>query len=147
MNTKLPKIVASFNPNRNENTKVKFVNFEDVPPIHKLDFLKDALYDIEQEYDKILKHELWEKKMSEEQNTSGITGYTDPTETKKELVNKFKAHEEALWDLIAEAQKTGLVDGRTMATGITQSELAYMTINRAVFQPRNFYSAYPKETK
>jgi hypothetical protein len=38
------------------------------------------------------------------ENKSGITGYTDPTDAKKEMVNKFKAHEKALWDLIDEAK-------------------------------------------
>lgn len=74
------------------------------------------------------------------ENKSGITGYTDPTDAKKELVNKFKAHEKALWDLIDEAKASGLADGRTLAVGITQSELAYMALNRSIFQPDSYHS-------
>ena len=74
------------------------------------------------------------------ENTSGIVGYTDPTEVKKEMVNKFKAHEKQLWDLIDEAKAAGVVDGRTIAVGITQSELAYMAINRSIFQPDSYHN-------
>lgn len=78
--------------------------------------------------------------MNETTNSSGIAGYTDPTEAKKELVNKFKQHEMQLWALIDEAKATGLVDPRTIAVGVTQSELAYMAINRSIFQPMSYHN-------
>ncbi len=68
-----------------------------------------------------------------------ITGYTVPNDEKVALVNKFKAHEKALGELFKEASASGLIDPRTLAVGKTQAQTAYMWLNRAVFQPEDFY--------
>lgn len=68
-----------------------------------------------------------------------VKGYTKPTEEHIALVNKFKAHEAALGELFKEASASGLVDSRTLAVGKTQAQTAYMWLNRAVFQPEDFY--------
>jgi hypothetical protein len=70
---------------------------------------------------------------------SEVKGYTKPTEEQIALVNKFKAHEKALGELFKEAKASGLSDPRTLAVGKTQAQTAYMWLNRAVFQPEDFY--------
>ncbi len=71
--------------------------------------------------------------------TDKIQGYTAPSPEKIAMVNKFKAHEAALGELFKEAKASGLIDPRTLAVGKTKAQTAYMWLNRAVFQPEDFY--------
>lgn len=73
-----------------------------------------------------------------------IKGYTTPSPEQIDLVNKFKEHERALGQLFIEAQASGLIDPRSLANGKTYSQTAYMWLNRAVFQPEDFYIKEPK---
>lgn len=68
-----------------------------------------------------------------------VTGYSAPSPEQIALVNKFKAHEKALGELFKEAKASGLIDPRTLAVGKTQAQTAYMWLNRAIFQPEDFY--------
>ncbi len=69
-----------------------------------------------------------------------IKGYTSPSPEQIALVNKFKEHEKALGALFREASGSGLIDPRTLAVGKTKAQTAYMWLNRAVFQPEDFYA-------
>lgn len=68
-----------------------------------------------------------------------VTGYQVQTPEKVNLVNKFKEHEKALGELYKEAKESGLADPRMLAVGKTQAQQAYMWLNRAVFQPQDFF--------
>ncbi len=67
-----------------------------------------------------------------------VKGYTKPSAEQIALLNKFKAHEVALGELVKEAKASRLIDARTLAVGKTQAQTAYMWLNRAVFQPEDF---------
>lgn len=68
-----------------------------------------------------------------------VKGYQPQTEEKIALVNKFKDLEKQLGDLYIEAQFSGLCDPRSLATGKTQVQQGFMWLNRAVFQPKDFF--------
>ncbi len=99
-------------------------------------------------------HEQEDCPMTDIENPAGkIAGYTAQPDAKVALVNEFKADEERLLrklDALLPGdnrpidQKTGervgephvIVDGRWLAIGRTQLQEAFMSINRAVFQPQ-----------
>lgn len=73
------------------------------------------------------------------QTTAEVKGYKPQTEEKVALVNKFKDIEAKLGELYREAQGSNLCDSRMLAVGKTQAQQAFMWLNRAVFQPTDFF--------
>lgn len=71
--------------------------------------------------------------------TTPIKGYSKLTEEQVALINEFKEHERALGTLVKRARQTGLCDPRRLALGITYAEDAYMSLNRSIAQPEDFY--------
>lgn len=69
-----------------------------------------------------------------------VKGYQPQNDEKVDLVNKFKDHEEKLGQLYKEALKSGIADPRMLAIGKTQAQQSYMWLNRAIFQPKDFFN-------
>lgn len=80
-----------------------------------------------------------QEKVQPAQMSAQVSGYKPQSPEKIELVNKFKALEKQLGELYIEAQFSGLCDPRSLANGKTQAQQAFMWLNRAVFQPTDFF--------
>lgn len=66
-----------------------------------------------------------------------VVGYTEQSATKVELVNLHKQIEEQLLQVIDEYQEVPeQVDRRWLALAKTDLEKGFMSLNRAVFQPK-----------
>jgi hypothetical protein len=64
-----------------------------------------------------------------------VAGYRPQSPEKVDLVNENKATEEVLLRSIEAATKSGLMDPRWAAIAKTDLEKAFMSLNRAIFQP------------
>jgi len=65
-----------------------------------------------------------------------VSGYRPQSDEKVSLVNENKRLEEGMLRQLDKMKDMGTsVDQRWLATGRTQLEKAFMSINRAVFQP------------
>lgn len=74
--------------------------------------------------------------MSETQHTGlPVSGYRPQSEAAVALVNRFKRKEEELLRDLDAMKGDDSVDQRWLATGRTQLEKAFMSINRSVFKP------------
>lgn len=71
--------------------------------------------------------------------TPQVMGYNSQSPEAIDLVNRFKAHEATLGALWREAKASGLADPRMLAVAKTDLQKAYMVLNRAVFQPTDFF--------
>ncbi len=71
------------------------------------------------------------------QQPGTITGYTAQPSDRVELVNRIKAAENELGDLIAELREHHDVDLRMLALGRTNLQQGFMWTVRAVFQPES----------
>lgn len=64
-----------------------------------------------------------------------VAGYQPQSPEKIDLVNQNKMTEETLLRSIEAAIKSGLMDPRWAAIAKTDLEKAFMSLNRAIFQP------------
>jgi hypothetical protein len=64
-----------------------------------------------------------------------VSGYKPQSDDKVALVNANKAIEERVLRVLDELRDNPAVDARWLATGRTQIEKGFMSVNRAVFQP------------
>lgn len=64
-----------------------------------------------------------------------VAGYKPQSDDKVALVNQNKVLEERVLRVLDDLKQRTGVDQRWLATGRTQLEKAFMSINRAVFQP------------
>ena len=64
-----------------------------------------------------------------------VAGYQPQTTTAVDLVNENKIAEEKILRVIDRLSKGGLGDPRFLAIARTQIEMAFMALNRAIFQP------------
>lgn len=64
-----------------------------------------------------------------------VSGYKPQSDTKVAAVNVNKQHEERILRVLDDLRNDPSVDQRWLATGRTQLEKAFMSINRAIFQP------------
>jgi hypothetical protein len=64
-----------------------------------------------------------------------VSGYKPQSDDKVATVNLNKQHEERILRVLDGLRDDPSVDQRWLATGRTQLEKAFMSINRAVFQP------------
>ena len=67
-----------------------------------------------------------------------ITGYRQLTEAEAALMNRIKAHGEALGELIADLRTDNTLDGRWISIGATDLQTGLMALTRAVAQPTTF---------
>lgn len=72
--------------------------------------------------------------MTEKHDGLPVSGYRSQSAENVALVNEMKQLEERVLRKLDEMQGMG-VDQRWLATGRTQLEKAFMSINRSVFQP------------
>lgn len=73
--------------------------------------------------------------MSDHHNGLPVAGYRPQTTAKIDLVNRNKAIEEQSLRALDALKLDPDVDQRWLATGRTDLEKAWMSINRAVFKP------------
>lgn len=73
-----------------------------------------------------------------------VHGYTDQPSDKIALVNQNKETEERLLRLIDRLQTNGNSDARWLAIAKTDVQRAFMSLNRAIFQPERV--ALPDDT-
>lgn len=64
-----------------------------------------------------------------------VAGYHSQNDSAIDLVNKNKVIEEQVLRIIDAAQKNGMGDPRWLAIARTDIEKAFMSLNRAIFQP------------
>lgn len=64
-----------------------------------------------------------------------VSGYTDQSTAKVDLVNINKVAEERVLRILDELKTMDGIDQRWLQTGRTQIEKGFMSVNRAVFQP------------
>jgi len=64
-----------------------------------------------------------------------VAGYQPQSPEKIALVNQNKTVEEELLRVIDHASKTGIMDARWAEIARTDLEKAFMSLNRAIFQP------------
>lgn len=74
-----------------------------------------------------------------------VSGYTEQSKSKIDLVNQHKDAEERLLRHIEFMQNNNIVDGRWAAIAKTHFEQAFMALNRAVFQPQRI--SLPEDQK
>lgn len=65
-----------------------------------------------------------------------VLGYTNQTTDKTDRVNKMKLQEEKILRMLDAMKDDPEIDQRWLATGRTDLEKAFMSINRSVFKPR-----------
>ncbi|WP_304455965.1 hypothetical protein [Nocardiopsis sp. YSL2] len=75
--------------------------------------------------------------MADPQAPGAVTGYRQHPQDRIDIVNRVKAAENELGDLVAELQARDGVDQRMLELGRTNLQQGFMWLVRSVFQPES----------